>query len=53
LTEQFEIPGEENYVKFARKIQNGEWFIVDDEIYDESQPVHLPIRVEEAAMRSN
>jgi hypothetical protein len=31
LSEQFEIPGEEKYPSFARKIENGDWFIVDDE----------------------
>jgi hypothetical protein len=53
LAGQFEVPGEEKYVKFARKIQDGEWFIVDDETRDEAGLVHLPIRIEEAARRSN
>ncbi len=53
ITEQFEIPGEEKYVRFARKIDDGEWFIVDDEGREKPQPAHQPICVEGATARSN
>jgi hypothetical protein len=43
LTEQFEIPGEEQYPCFARKIENGDWFIVDDEGRDEESASSVPV----------
>src|SRR5262249_52637183 len=43
LIEQFEIPGEEHYPSFARKIDNGDWFIVDDEARDEPLASSLPV----------
>ncbi|MCI0661273.1 MAG: hypothetical protein L0220_09395, partial [Acidobacteria bacterium] len=48
LIDHLETPGEELYPRFARKIEDGEWFIVDDELREEEQPAPLPVCAEGA-----
>jgi hypothetical protein len=53
LTEQFEIPDEEKYPSFARKVEDGEWFIVDDERRKEQPVTHSSLSVNSVTARLN